>query len=180
MYFDAYGPFPVAVGPDGKLTAAQKVFWKEVREKCGSYGYDECGLEKSFGCYVFALKTKAGCKPWYVGKTNALTGFYGEIFQKHKLTKYNQIADERNGTPMMFLFPLLTPSGFFSKDRSNFNKKLVDWVEKMLFGLAFKRNPKCANKHSTKFILQCVVSGVYGPTLGRPAHMASQARGMFF
>jgi len=180
MYFDAYGPFDVAT-VDGKITAAQKSFWKEVRAQSAKYGYDDDKLECSFGAYVFGIQWGPKLTPWYVGQTIAKTGFRGEIFQFHKLKIYNRVMRKNNGTPVIFLFPLLTPEDRFSQSRTELNKRLVDWVEKMLLGLAFAKNENCRNKRGMKFLRECTVNGVMGPRYrGRPERQAAKAKSLLF
>ena len=113
-----------------------------------------------FGVYVFGIRWSNIFTPWYVGKTIAAKGFRGEIFQYHKRMVYNDVIEDNNGDRLIFLFPLLTPKRKFSRSRSAFNERLVDWVEKMLFGLTFSKNPDCSNKHSMKFLRECTVNGV--------------------
>jgi hypothetical protein len=180
MYFDAYGPFRVAI-VHRKITAAQRPFWKEVRDRSAKYEYDSDELERSFGAYVFGIKWGSNLTPWYVGQTVAKTGFRGEIFQFHKQKICNRVMRKNNGTPVMFLFPLLTPEDRFSHSRTEPNKLLVDWVEKMLLGLALAKNEYCRNKRSTKFLRECTVNGVMGPHYaGRPEKQAAQARALLF
>lgn len=72
--------------------------------------------EHAIGCYVFCMKYGGKIRPWYVGMTVAKAGFRGEIFQQHKLEIYNECLDGRRGTPVMFLFSLMTSEGnAFSK-----------------------------------------------------------------
>jgi hypothetical protein len=89
--------------------------------------------------------------------------------------------NRNNGTPAVFLFPLLTPEERFSRSRTELNKRLVDWVEKMLLGLAFAKNDECRNKRGMKFLRECTVNGVMGPRYpGRPERQAAQARRLLF
>jgi hypothetical protein len=181
MYFDSYGPFRIAKSPDSKITSAQLTFWKEVRDKSSYYDHKKNALEESFGCYVFGIEWGKTLTPWDVGQTVAETGFKGEIFQRHKLDIYNDVAEKRNGNPIVFLFPLLTPEGYLSKSRSAFNKSLVTWTERILFGFAITKNQDCKNKHSTMFLRKRTINGVMGPPVpGRPERMASQAKRLLF
>lgn len=180
MYFDAYGPFVIEQSGDKTIKRSQKIFWNEVRCKSDEYGYLEGDLEAAIGCYVFGIQHGETITPWYVGQTVAKAGFKGEIFQDHKLKKYND-ADiiKRNGTRVMFLFPLLTPAPKFSKSRSPYNIRLITWTEQMLFGLAIAKNARCLNMRDTKFLRECVVNGVFGvQSPGKPEKMAQGARRM--
>jgi hypothetical protein len=111
--------------------------------------------------------------------TCAQTGFRGEVFEQHKLNHYNKVLSSQQGSPIMFLMPLLTPDGKFSRDR-NTTKPLIEWVEKMLLGVAVRKNPDCRNKRDTRYLRKVVVNGVFGAQgRGRPEEMAVAAREMF-
>jgi hypothetical protein len=163
MYFDAYGPFYVVARNRKIKKAEQHKFWEQVRNKSKQNDYENTELERSFGVYVFGIQWGDILTPWYVGQTLAANGFRGEIFQYHKLKTYNRVIRDNSGKPIIFLFPLLTPKQWFSESRSDFNRRLVDWVEKMLFGLTFSKNSECSNEHGMKFLRECVVNGVMGP-----------------
>jgi hypothetical protein len=152
-------------------------FSDEVRERGATFEYEQKELERAFGVYVFGISWGEKLTPWYVGQTVAKTGFRGEIFQDHKLKKYNKIVRNHSGRPVMFLFPLLTPKDRFSQNRAAFNKRLVDWVETMLFGLTLAKNEDCQNLRGMKFLKECTVNGVLGPHYpGRPERQAAQAK----
>lgn len=57
------------------------------------------------GCYVFAMRVGTSLRPAYVGK--ATRAFRREVFQYHKLTRYQQeLADARVGMPVVFFVAL--------------------------------------------------------------------------
>jgi hypothetical protein len=182
MYFDMYGPFDVARA-NRRVSGDQSALWQDVREASVKYEYEKNGLERAIGCYAFGLCNGQSYKPWYVGMTMAQTGFRGEIFQDHKLKHYNEVMAKHQGTPVMFLMPLLTPEGWFCRDRVT-TKPLIQWTEKMLFGVAFQRNPRCRNQRDTKFLRNVTVRGVFAGSetegqTGRPAPSVIAARNMF-
>lgn len=123
-------------------------------------------------------------KPWYVGKTTAQAGYYGEIFTDHKLRHYENIMrpsdDEyRRGTPFIIFFPLVTETWRFSNNRSS-SAKYVDWLETTLIDMAFSRNPTIANKSKTRFHNEVYVHGVIGNQFQeRPSSDASFAKRLF-
>jgi hypothetical protein len=178
MYFDAYGPFVIEQSGDKEIKRSQQSFWTDVRCKSAAFGYHENELEAAIGCYVFGIRHGEKMTPWYVGQTVAKAGFKGEIFQEHKIKKYNNDdIKSKNGARVMFLFPLLTPDPRFSKSRSPYNLRLITWTEQMLFGLAIAKNPMCLNMRDTKFLRECVVNGVLGvQSPGRPESMAQGAK----
>ena len=178
MYFDMYGPFKLARA-NGRIPARQPDMWNEVRAECGRRGYEKTELERAIGCYAFGLRHGSTLRPWYVGMTLAHGGLRSEIFQPHKREHYDCVVQERRGAPIMFLLPLLTPEGRFSRDRT-LSKPLVEWVEKMLFGVALKRNPGCRNQRDTKYLRNVEVRGVFNSRpQGSPGHSVSAARQMF-
>ncbi len=179
MYFDMYGPFEVArVG--GSVLARQTQMWAAVRKGCAHFGYEETELERAIGCYAFGLKVAENdLRPWYIGMTTCDRGFRGEVFQKHKRDHYDTVLRTRRGEPVMFLMPLLTPEGRFSRDRGT-AKPLIQWVEKMLFGVALRVNPHCRNQRDTKFLREVQVRGVFNHgTRGPPGPAVTAARRMF-
>ncbi|MET3414025.1 hypothetical protein [Methylobacterium sp. 1030] len=118
-------------------------------------------------------------RPWYVGQTRAQAGFRGEVFQPHKLGIYNEYTTERRGTPYMFLFPLLTDSGAFSKARAS-SGDAIDWLERTLIGMAFAKNPLLRNVSHTRHLRSVTVSGIIGPRdSGRPNSYTVEARQAF-
>lgn len=177
MYFDMYGPFEVS-RENGRVTGRQADMWDQVRLACAR-NYVETELETAIGCYAFGIRHGTSLKPWYVGMTMAKGGFRAEVFQKHKLEHYNAVVEERRGTPVMFLMPLLTPEDRFSRDRTT-TGPLIRWVEKMLFGVALKRNPECRNQRDTRFLRNVEVRGVFNSRRCGPAGATVQAaRDMF-
>jgi len=178
MYFDMYGPFELT-RENGRIPSVQAEMWDAVRSRCASQGYEKTELERAIGCYAFGLRHGDTLRPWYVGMTIAQGGFRREILQPHKREHYDAVIKERKGTPIMFLMPLLTPQNRFSRDRG-LSKPLIQWVEKMLFGVALGRNPDCRNQRDTKYLRNVEVRGVFNsrPT-GQPGHAVSAARDMF-
>ncbi len=178
FYFDMYGPFEIA-REAGQIGSGQAEMWEHVREACRCQRYDEKQLETAIGCYAFGLGHGETLRPWYVGMTLAKGGFRAEVFQKHKLDHYNEVVSQHRGTPVMFLMPLLTPSGQFSRDRG-LSGPLIGWVEKMLFGVALKRNPYCRNQRDTKYLRSVEVRGVFNSKRRGPkGATVTAARQMF-
>ncbi|MDB5363726.1 MAG: hypothetical protein JWO51_5023 [Rhodospirillales bacterium] len=177
MFFDTYGPYDLA--RDGReIPAKQPDMWAEIRAHSKQYDYPEKGLESAIGCYAFGLKNGTNYKPWYIGMTVAKRGFRGEILQPHKLAHYNTVVGSKKGTPVMFLFPLLTGNWHFSRDRGD-SVPLVRWVEKMLFGIALTRNPECRNQRDTKFLRNVEVRGVFNSRQpGRSSEAMQAVRSM--
>jgi len=111
--------------------------------------------------------------------TIAKGGFRSEVLQKHKRDHYDAAMRGRRGTPLLFLIPLLTPQGRFSRDRDG-NEALIKWVEKMLFGVAINRNPACRNQRDTRNLREVVVHGIFNSRpRGRQGPEVAAARAMF-
>lgn len=179
MYFGLYGPFVIERNA-GAIPSRQPGMWAAVRKASDRAGYGEKELERAIGCYAFGIQYGENLKPWYIGMTIANTGFRGEVFQPHKLRHYNSVIDEKRGTPIMFLMPLLTQQeGRFSRDRGK-SVPIIRWVEKMLFGVALRRNPDCRNQRDTKFLRNVEVRGVFNSKTPGPDDAAVRAvRQMF-
>lgn len=178
MWFDMYGPFELD-RLEGRLPSRQPDFWKQVQDASALYGDKPQGLEQAIGCYAFGLRHGDTLKPWYVGMTVAQGGFRREILQPHKRAHYDEVVKEHRGVPIMFLMPLLTPEGYFSRDRTG-AKPLIQWVEKMLFGVALRRNHLCRNQRDTRFLRNVVVHGIFNSRPpGRQGPEVTAARKMF-
>lgn len=178
MWFDMYGPFELT-RTYGQIPSRQPDFWQQVQQASEHYGSKPQDLEQAIGCYAFGLRHGASMKPWYVGMTIAKGGFRREVLQQHKRDHYDEVVKEHRGAPIMFLMPLLTPEGYFCRDRTG-NKPLIQWVEKMLFGVALRKNPHCRNQRDTKFLRNVVVHGIFNSRLpGRQGPEVMAARKMF-
>lgn len=155
MQFWSYGPF--SANPLDKTA-----MWSEVREAEDYEGLETNAIRDSIGCYVFVMQRGKKLLPWYVGKTNAKTGFYREVFADHKVSHYSSIIEWKTGwRPKMLLFPLITSSGRFSAAYKT-NKPLIEWMERTLIGMALSKNPDLYNKRDTKMLKNCIVDGVFG------------------
>ena len=178
MWFDMYGPFELARG-DGKVPSRQPVFWEHVQRASEQYGFKPQGLEQAIGCYAFGLRHGHTMKPWYIGLTVAKGGFRREVLQRHKRDHYDAVISEHRGAPIIFLMPLLTPEGNFCRDRTS-TKPLIQWVEKMLFGVALRQNIECRNRRDTKYLRNVVVHGVFNSRPpGRQGPEVTAARKLF-
>ncbi|MBY3172047.1 MULTISPECIES: hypothetical protein [Rhizobium] len=158
MQFWSYGPFNVGLSNENELW--RREFWQEVSE----YNDDAGGmLRNAIGCYVFIMSRAGKLRPWYVGKTNAVAGFQGEIFTEHKLKHYRGVISEapQGWKPQMLLFPLITGGGMLSKAYKT-DKPLIEWMERTLIGMALAKNPLLYNSKDTTLLRNCIVDGVFG------------------
>jgi hypothetical protein len=178
MWFDIYGPFALS-RVDEQIPSRQPEFWEQVQEASERYGSKKQDLEQAIGCYAFGLQHGDSIKPWYIGMTVAKGGFRREVLQRHKRDHYDAVIREHRGKPIMMLMPLLTPEGYFARDRTG-NKPLIQWVEKMLFGVALRQNLDCRNQRDTKYLRNVVVHGIFNSRPpGRQGPEVSAARKMF-
>lgn len=177
MFFESFGPFQIT-RTDGKIAATQRDLWDAVNERCE-------GLSRAIGCYAFCLGKGETLRPWYVGQTTAQTGFFGECFQVHKLDHYNEALHRtKRGWPALLLFPLMTgdaaapgrPSAAHSTSR-----RTIDWLEKVLIGMALERNPALQNWKDTLLPSNVTVRGVLGSArVGRSFQGGRAARYAFY
>jgi len=178
MYFDIYGPFELS-RENGKVPSRQPEMWRKVQKASSEYGFYKQDLEQAIGCYAFGLRNGDSLKPWYIGMTIAKGGFRREVLHQHKRKHYDEVVKDHQGAPIMFLMPLLTPEGYFSLDRTN-NKPLIQWVEKVLFGVSLKQNIECGNQRDTKYLRNVVVHGIFNSRPpGRQGPEVTAARKMF-
>lgn len=167
-YFDTYGPLYIE-RDDGAFQGQQAAFWNDVESR-----YE--GLTSAIGCYTFCLEYRGVIKPWYVGRTWAIKGFRGEVFELHKRNIYNDILQSRRGRPLIFLFPLISAEKYqFSKSRKS-SKRVIEWLEIQLMGFAHKRNSEISNVKDMTFLRNVEVLGLIGRRRGRPFREAQAIR----
>lgn len=175
FFFDVYGPFEIERN-EGDVFRSKQSMWDQVDNS------DE-ELRSTIGCYMFCIRNGSNIVPWYVGMTVRKEGFYGEVFEDHKLDLYNFVTDRR-GVREMFFFPLMTGDmtdvGRFSRSRSA-KKPVILWLEKVLMGIALERNPELLNTRDLTLPRSVTVRGLIGERLkGRPYHEVAKARQALF
>lgn len=167
MKFWTYGPFDVTLGD-------KAAFWHQTKTDVEWDGLQVTDLKHAIGCYLFAMRRGEKLIPYYVGKTTAKTGFEGEIFTPHKIEHYRRAVERRPSyRPQILLFPLTnaTHDGFSAAHASQ--KPLIEWLEKILIGMALARNPDATNARDTKRLKQCIVDGVFGKQTRREKYDAA-------
>jgi hypothetical protein len=160
-FFDVYGPFPV--NRDGRnCPSAQPDFWRQAEARGEP-------ISSAIGCYLFCISHGSKITPWYVGMTTARTGFRQEVFSPHKVRIYNECLNNRKGSPVIFLFPLCCNGPYrFSRAYSS-GARVIEWLERMLMGFAYARNPAISNTRDMHFLKNTTVLGVFGTkSRGRP------------
>jgi hypothetical protein len=161
MQYGVYGPFPIPAG-------RPRFIEKRARDDVFDQAESACrGLSQAHGCYIFSMRAGRGYRPWYVGKACGKGGFRGECFQAHKLQHYNSVVTKtRRGTPVLHLIARSTRSGKLSFRNAG---QEIEWLERMLIGLALRENPELLNRKDTKYLKDLVVPGI----LGRPGKPGS-------
>jgi hypothetical protein len=172
-FFDVYGPF--SVNRNGRdCPSAQRDLWHEAEQR-GE------GVSSAIGCYMFCISHGNTITPWYVGMTAARTGFRGEVFTSHKIGIYNECLNSNNGNPVVFLFPLCSNGrDRFSRAYSS-GRRVIEWLERMLMGFAYARNPAMSNTRGMHFLKNTTVLGVFGEKRrGRPYAEVKEACAALF
>jgi len=123
-----------------------KSFWTQVDDA-------KAGLSRACGCYVFALKNGSSLKPWYVGKAER-QAFHEECFSPAKRLIFNDVLLKRNGTPLLFFLPRLTPKRKLCKPTA-WKLRDIEFLETMLIGIALEQNASLANIKKTNFCAKC-------------------------
>lgn len=122
------------------------------------------GLSDACGCYVFAI----GNVPWYVGKSER-QNFKRECLTDHKIQKYNYILQLfKTGRPCLYFYARITSI------RKNFSKPTagiyrdIRFLERMLIGIALRKNNKLLNVQETRLLRGMCVPGLINTHQGAP------------
>jgi hypothetical protein len=168
MIFQPYGPFHVkrSDGHIDRSKEAKRAFWDGANEACFN-------ISSGCGCYVFAIQTRRGVIPWYVGKAER-QGFDMEIFTPHKLLLYNE-ALRQQGVPVIFLLTKMTPGGKLCRPAQS-NDRSIRFLESNLIGIALRKNRHLKNLKDTKLVREISVPGILNSSAGRPHTVASDLK----
>jgi hypothetical protein len=150
MNYDVYGGFEI-IRKGNRTGEYDKTFWDQVEDV-------REGLSGACGCYVFALKNGASIKPWYVGKAEKQT-FLKECFSPAKRLIFNDVLLEKNGTPLLFFLPRMTPKKKFCRP-TIFKTPDIRFLENMLIGMALEQNAHLSNIKQTKILREMCVPGI--------------------
>ena len=153
-----YGPLRIPRTGDRKRIATKRLneFWD-----CDA---DEVAVAR--GCYIFGIRSAAGTKPWYVGKTRRT--FRQECFTDRNQLRFNEVLAERKGTPVLFLLARMTPTGRFGTP----TPQEADWVEQMLIHHCLYANGELLNVHGARLATEVVIPGLHNSPPGRPSEEA--------
>lgn len=153
--YQPFGPFEVP-RKNGIIYSDQakkgSVFWNTVED-------NQEGLSISNGCYIFSIRAGKGIKPWYVGQAKGQKGFLQEALADHKLKHYNEVVAATKGTPIIQLLARVTAGGKLSK---SIKESEIDYMEKILIGMAFHQNKELKNTKVAKLAGKLVIPGITG------------------
>lgn len=160
--FKVHGPVvvPFHQGKGGRTITDEdiKEFWKK-----------NSLFSKRKGAFVFGIRAAKGSTPGYVGM--AKKNFKQEIFQHHKLSRYQQfLADYAKGTPILFF--VATP-----KKQGATNEAHIRELEKYLIQAGINANPHLLNVKDTK-AEAWGIQGVFKSRFGAPSKSASKFRNL--
>ena len=151
MNYNIFGPFAI---PQRGGQKSYMIYNEDIENFWDSVQACNLDLRDACGCYVFAIRTGGGIKPWYVGKAQK-QNFYSEVFTDHKMSMFKEIVHNMHGTPVLFLLGRLTETGKFSKP--SVKHKDIDFLETWLIADAIRKNKDLYNKKKTKFIKEIQV-----------------------
>jgi hypothetical protein len=170
MRYAVYGPFWTPKTEAKARGEDLRGFWDDMETF-------EPGLPRAIGIYVFSTCHGGNYTPWYVGKTNARTGFRGEIFQDHKLGHYVSASERKKGYPAIHLIAKLEPSRPNFARASARSGREIDELETVMIGMALRANRDVRNAKKTWFNKNCFVPGIIGdPVMGRPTEAMMSLR----
>ncbi len=170
MHFVPYGPILLKRDDSGFLLLdrdSRSEIWEQAD------GIDP-GLSDACGCYVFAVKAGSIAKPWYVGKAERQS-FKRESLESHKIVLYNRVLNEViRGVPLLYFYARVTPlrNSFSRPTKGTYSD--ISYLEKMLIGLALKRNRDLVNKQETTLLRTMIVPGLLNSRPGPRGMVASE------
>ena len=169
MYFDVAGPFELTRYGSKKFITDDTL--RDIRSKVEDW---EEGLTEACGCYVFAVRAGRGSTPHYVGQA-CKSSIVMESLNPSNREKYNKVLGEANGTPILFLIPLRTPTGKFrKKSQVGGGLAALDFLESWLIANAIEKNPGLINNKQTKFLRQIHVAGFFNAKKGESTSASQQ------
>lgn len=140
--FDVLGPFRVWSMRRSRPRHVDAEFSRddvfEAAQKVVGADYD---IRKAIGCYLFGIYPPGGPQsPYFVGKACEET-LYETVFQSPSPRRiYNQALRQfKSVTPFVYLLPLISLGTRRARLKSN--RKIVDWAEQQLIGMALRVNP---------------------------------------
>ncbi len=148
--------------PVRKEVSARRIDKERIREF-----WADCKLGRRIGMYVFCVKTPRSFMPWYIGKTYA--SFAGEVFQPHKIEKYNDCLAKivRGNVGLIFVY---------KEGTGRPSDATVIELEREYINKGFQRNERLLNdlgRRKESFAIEGLGSS------GRPTKAVQQFRQVF-
>ena len=174
MNFDVVGPFVVTRHGPKKLIDRQSYF--DLRDEVDER---KKGLSKACGCYVFAKRAGRGYTPLYVGQACA-TSLVNEAMNASNCMKYNGTLG-RKGNPVIFLLPMVTPTGRFRRRPQNGRSlPAIEFLERWLIATCLVKNPHLVNNQQTRLLRKLHVSGILNAKPGSANRASTAFRRVIF
>lgn len=160
MKYEVFGGFEIPRNDD-RLGNYNKSFWDQVETT-------EERLSEACGCYIFALQNGDNLKPWYIGKSERQP-FKRECFSVGKRHIFDKTLNKRSGTPLLFLLPRMNARGkCCTPNRSKRKWSDIEFLERMLIGIALEQNRELANIQNTKLLRKLIVPGIVNSPRAAP------------
>lgn len=156
MRFEIYGPYDVP--RNGRWVSRTRI---DKRDFWDAVDGDVDSLSSACGCYVFAVRGRV----WYVGMAERQS-FWDECFSGHKVLQYNEALQLVTGQPELFFIAKVTPNGRFARPSTNGHRE-IPLLEKLLIGIALRRNPELQNIRGTTLLREMNVPGVLNTGQGQ-------------
>lgn len=173
MRYYLYGPLELPRGDDNLLNFDgydRTTMWADL-ESCTAIG-----LADACGCYVFAMRAGRGIKPWYVGKSEKQP-FKRECLTDDKIRKYNSVlSTAKKGTPLLYFYARTTMERHAWSAPSKSQHKDVQFLERMLIGLALKKNKNLINVRDTDHLRNMIVPGLLNTPKGKLSAQAAELK----
>ncbi len=159
--FIVIGPFDMPYEKRrGGRVIKYKQFWAQSEKLVA--------LASGRGCYIFAIRTRRGATPIYVGK--ATRSFKGECFNPGNRVKFaNGFADFQIGKPVLY-FVRLAPR------RGKTNAKQIGEVEIFLISSAQVKNPNIQNVHGKQAPKWTIRGVIRSGRAGKPTNAESDLK----
>jgi hypothetical protein len=176
MEFEVHGPFELR-GIDDRVTQT------ELRDAVRHAIDDEYGLGDSCGCYVYALSSSGSSRivPWYIGSARK-SSFRDECITADKADKLNRALKTKNYRRFrikLYLLPLITSTGRFAKPTKRNGHDVIDWLEKLLIGMAVRVNGDLINLKNTKAHRKVIVPNLLNHGSGPGTHASRSLKQAF-
>lgn len=173
MRYYLYGPMELPRGDDNLLNFTEydrATMWADLEAR------EALGLADACGCYVFGIRAGRGVRPWYVGKAEKQS-FKRECLTDDKLRKYNSVLlSASKGTPVIYFYARTTMKKHAWSAPSKSRHMDIDYLERMLIGLALDKNKNLVNVKETGLLRNMIVPGLLNTPRGALTRQARELK----